>query len=358
MDTTALDSFDEIRKVDTGNIYGSIIELPKQCLHAWEEASRVVVPENYVDVENIVMCGMGGSGLGARIIESAYRKELKKPLYRINDYDLPGFVDKHTLVFVSSYSGNTEESVANARRAIEAGAKVIAIADSGKLLEFAKEFNLPFYNIDPKFNPSKQPRMAIGYSVIGQLVLASKCGLINVSKKEIEETVVMMNDLINKYNVEVPFDQNPAKKVAYELLNKIILFFSAEHLVGSVHLLNNQFNENAKTLTMDFTIPELNHHLMEGLKNPDSNKNNVDVYLIKSTLYSDHIKRRFEITDDVVQKNGLNSHEYIATSKSSLSQVFEIIQFGSFLNFYLSMLYDQNPTPIPWVDYFKEQMTK
>ena len=357
MDTHLLDSFEEIKKIDRSNVYGSIIELPKQCIHAFEEASKVEVPESYFDVENIVMCGMGGSGLGARIIESAFRKQLRKPLYRINDYDLPGFVDLHTLVFVSSYSGNTEESISNARRAIEKGAKVIAIADSGKLLDFAKEFELPFYNIDPKFNPSNQPRMAIGYSVIGQLVLASKCGLIDFDESEIQKIVAILDDVIDKYKIEVPFDQNPAKKTASDLINSIILFFSAEHLVGATHTVNNQFNENTKILTFDFVIPELNHHLMEGLKNPDFVKNQVSVYLFKSSLYTDHIIKRFDITSEVIEKNGMKKYEYVATSETILSQVFEIIQFGSFLNFYLSMLYNQDPTPIPWVDYFKKRIS-
>lgn len=351
-----LDSPKSIADIDAGNLYSSIIDLPKQCTHAWEETSNINIPNEYYDVENIVMCGMGGSGLAARIIESAYRQELKKPLYRINDYEIPGFVDNHTLVILSSYSGNTEETVANGKRAVEKGAKVLVIADKGELLDFAREFGIPFYNIEPVYNTSKQPRMAIGYSVIGQMVLASKCGLLNLDRDEITKTANIMNDVIDKYKIDVPFDRNPAKQVAKELKGNIIMFFSAQHLVGATHTVNNQFNENAKTLTADFTIPELNHHLMEGLKNPISNNKNVCVYFVKSSLYSDRIKKRFDITCEVVKHNGIKTHEYIATSETVLSQVFEIIQFGSFVNFYLAMLNKQDPTPIPWVDFFKERL--
>lgn len=358
MDTNLLDSVSAIKKIDKGNVYGSIIDLPKQCVHAFEEAGKIDVPESYLNIENIVMCGMGGSGLGARIIESAYKKGLKKPLYRINDYDLPGFVNDRSLVFVSSYSGNTEETISNAKQAVERGAKVIAIANSGRLLDLAREFNLPFYNIDPKFNPSKQPRMAIGYSVIGQLVLARKCGLIEIDKSEIEKVASIMNEVIDRYKVEVSFENNPAKQTASELLNKIILFFSSEHLAGATHTVNNQFNENTKNLTFDFVIPELNHHLMEGLKNPEFIKEKVSVYLFGSSIYCDSVKKRFEVTSEVVEKNGIRKHEYIATSDSVLSQIFEVIQFGSFLNFYASMLYETDPTPIPWVDYFKQRMSE
>ena len=105
-----------------------------------------------------------------------------------------------------------------------------------------------------------------------------------------------------------------------------------------------------------FDIPELNHHLMEGLKHPANNKDNLYFIFIDSDLYSNRIRQRFEITKDVVSQNNIQFSSFKPSSNDKLSQVFEVIQFAGFLNFYLSMLYEQDPAPIPWVDYFKTQL--
>src|SRR3972149_2629074 len=190
-----------IKKLDTQNVYGSVLALPDQCLHAWEEANKVEIPEDYKNVENIVMCGMGGSGLGARVIESLYFSKLSKPLTRVNDYHLPPYVTEKSLVFVSSYSGNTEETVQNLNEALEKKAKIIVVGAGGKLIDIARENGLPFYQIVPTYNPSNQPRMAIGYSIVGQLVLASKAGLLDIKKEEIESAVNTMKKLIDENDI-------------------------------------------------------------------------------------------------------------------------------------------------------------
>jgi glucose/mannose-6-phosphate isomerase len=351
-----LDSLEDIKKLDTQNVLGSIEELSKQVSDAYNESNKVIVPGRYRDINNIVMCGMGGSGLGARVIESIYGNEMRYPLVRVNDYNLPGFVNKRSLVICSSYSGETEETIQNARQSIEKQAKWMAIGTGNTLIKMAQENNAPFFQISPKYNPSNQPRMAIGYNIIGQLVLVAKAGVINLNENDISVITNSMDKISENNNAQNLTDKNEAKKLSLLIKNKIIIFISGEHLTGAAHIVNNQHNENAKNLTFDFAIPELNHHLMEGLKHPDTNKNNIFIIFFDSELYSERIKKRFEITKEVVTKNNIDNYTFTASSINKLSQSFEIIQFGSFVNFYLTMLYEQDPAPITWVDYFKEKL--
>ena len=158
------------------------------------------------------MCGMGGSGLGARIIDSVYSESLNMPLVRINDYHLPGFADEKTLLICSSYSGETEESIACFDEGIEKDCKLMAIAAGGSLIDQAKRHKVPFYQIDPKYNPSKQPRMAIGYSIIGQLLLASKAGLFKLEKEDVLTMIDSMKSVQNGCKVDIEIDKIPAKK--------------------------------------------------------------------------------------------------------------------------------------------------
>lgn len=349
-----LNSREDIAILDKSNVLGSVESLPDQCLHAWEDASRVEVPDYYKDIQNIVMCGMGGSGLGARVIESVYGANITMPLVRIHDYHLPGFTGIHTLVICSSYSGNTEETVQNAQEAVERQAKWMAIGTGNSLIDLANEHGVPYYKIDPKNNPSNQPRMAIGYSIVGQLVLASKIGLFNLTKEEVDQVASSMREVINANKVEV--ETAEAKTLAGKMKDKIVIYFSSEHLVGSTHTINNQLNENAKNLSADHPIPELNHHLMEGLVHPAENPDDVLVVLINSDLYSDRLKQRYAITKQVVEKIGITSFEVNLKTSTKLTQAFELIQFGAYANFYLAMLYGIDPAPIPWVDYFKERL--
>ncbi|HLD92187.1 MAG TPA: SIS domain-containing protein [Patescibacteria group bacterium] len=350
-----LDNREDIKKLDISDVLSSIESLPMQCLHAWEDASKVVVPESYKDINKIVMCGMGGSGLGARVIESVYGTELKQPLVRVNDYHLPRWVDEKTLVICSSYSGETEETIQNLEEAISKNAKVMSIGSGNSLINKSEKLGIPFYKINPLHNPSNQPRMAIGYSIIGQLVMASKAGVIKFTEEDLSYLVEVMRQGQEKIKVEV-VSKNEAKKLANRMKDKIISFISSNHMVGATHVVNNQLNENAKTFSTDYIIPELNHHLLEGLSYPELNKTALFSIFVNSNLYSERIKKRYALTTDVVKKHDVEVFEFKAKSKNFISQAFEFIQFGVYVNFYLSMLYKINPAPLPWVDYFKVKL--
>ena len=115
-------------------------------------------------------------------------------------------------------------------------------------------------------------------------------------------------------------------------------------------------NENAKNFSAIFDLPELNHHLMEGLAHPAANAQNLFFVLLDSPLYEPRIRQRLKITETVIRKNQVDSYTLMAQGESEIAQAFGVIQFGSLVNFYLSQLYELDPSPIPWVDYFKVQL--
>lgn len=333
-------------RFDSRNVYGSVLVLNRQVEHAWSEAQKVTVSAEYRSVNKIVMTGMGGSLLGARVIESVFGLELKQPLTLVNDYHLPKWVDGQTLVMCSSYSGSTEETLTNAREALAKKAKLMIIASGGELLEIAKTSNLPYYQIVPKYNPSNQPRMAIGYSVIGGLVLCQKAGLLNLDQPQIDGIVSAMKAV----------KAEEAEAFAGKLVNKQIILTAAEHLTGPTHTVKNQLNENAKHLAHRHDLPELNHHLMEGLKFPQTNPESTLFWFIDSDLYSKRMRQRLSLTREVVVKNRLQGETLKVTAPTKLAQAFELIQFGAYVGFYLSQLHQLDPAAIPWVDYFKQHL--
>jgi len=212
-DSSILDSRQKIAELDKSNALGSIEALADQIREAWEETQNIEFQAS-AEIKNVVVAGMGGSGLGAHVIQHIFKDKLTVPLNVYNSYTLPNYVDKNSLVILSSYSGNTEETVQCAQDAEDRNAQIMVIAAGGELAKIAKEKDYPAYFINPKFNPSNQPRMAIGNSVFGQIGMLVKAGIISVTDEEVEEVITTVIDMTERNTVEISKEANKAKLIA------------------------------------------------------------------------------------------------------------------------------------------------
>lgn len=352
-----LDSRPEIAKLDKSNMLGSIESLGKQVQHAWDETQSLsFIPTD--QIRNVVVAGMGGSALGADVIKHLFKEVLAIPFDFVNSYTLPAFINQSTLVILSSYSGTTEEVLACAKQAEIAKAQVMVIAAGGDLENIAREKGYTFYRIDPVHNPSNQPRMAIGYSVFGLIGLLSKAGILNLENEDIQAVISTIEKIISENKVEVPAEENPAKTLAFTMLDRKPILIAAEFLTGAIHVASNQHNENGKVLVDFKAIPEINHHLMEGLRFPKSNSTNLVFIFLTSKLYDPRIQVRMGVTQKIVEQQEIDTMSLPMSSRTKIEQVFELIALFSFCSFYLSMLEGIDPSPIPFVDQFKEELKK
>lgn len=351
-----LDNTQQIKKLDKSNMAGSIEMLEEQIQQTWDEVNALEIPGDYKNVNNIVFSGMGGSALGAYVAKNLYTTQLKQSFEIVNDYRLPGYVDEDTLVVVGSYSGTTEETISSLREALEKKAKIVTISTGGKLEEIALQNNLPFYKLNPKYNPSNQPRMGIGYSVFALLALLTKLDIISITEKDIQHIKEKVHENRNNYGIKTSTEYNKAKQLAQTLLGRVPIFIAGEFLIGAIHAVRNQLNENAKSIAVYFPLPELNHHLLEALQFP-SDITKRDLYIFfHSNLYSDNIAKRSNITRDVVKQNGHQTFVYTPTAKTPLAQTMEAINFGSYIGYYLAFLHEIDPSPIKWVEKFKNKL--
>lgn len=355
---TTLDNVNRTKKLDKQNMVGSIESLGLQCRQAWDEVSKIKIPKTYKSIDKILINGMGGSGLGGHIINSVFREQLRVPMGVINSYRLPAYVDKRTLYIISSYSGTTEEPLSTLEKARQRGAKIMVIASGGKLGKLAKKYNLPGYIFDPRFNPCGQPRMGLGYSIIGQVALLRRGGWLKITEKEFGSAINEIVELHKKLGIKTPTRNNKAKKTALKLFRRIPVIIGAGHLGGNAHVMANQLNENSKTFSTYFIISELNHHLMEGMQFPSSNAKNLFFLFIESNLYLPRIKKRFKVTQKILKKYKIPYINNLVSGKEKLTQVFSMLLFGSYVNYYLALLNNIDPSPIPWVDYFKKELVK
>lgn len=358
MSTTAiLDNRDAIKEIDPDGALASAESIADQVKQVWDEQDQIDVSA-YSNIKNIVVAGMGGSALGADLIRNLYKEELPVPMEICKDYDLPKYVNKDTFVILSSYSGNTEETLNCAQEAEQMGAMIAVVAAGGKLVDLAKNKKYPSFIINPKFNPSNQPRMATAYNVMAIILMLKKLGMIKFGEEELKQVIDVINKTTSDCLVEVAQDDNQAKVLAYLFVERRPILVGAAFLEGALHIGANQLNENAKMYADYKIIPEINHHLLEGLTFPKSNPLNHFFVFFQSDLYRSEVQKRISLTQDAMEKSGLESVEIKLQSETKLMQVFEVLTLNTFTNLYLSYLEGTNPCPIPMVDWFKAELEK
>ncbi len=329
------------------DIIDAVLELPKQCEQAWDEVKALDIPEDWSErnINRVVICGMGGSALGAHIFELT--AVLTTPVTIVNDYHVGG--DKNTLVILISYSGGTEEVLSCAEDAKRCGSKIFGITSGGKLGEWLKENNYPAYIFDPKYNSTRQPRMGIGYSLYTLFALADTLGL--GGQNTLEENCAEALKLLEENLKDV---KTKAQEFAPKLKDKLPIYLAAEYLVANAHIFANQTNETAKSLANWYALPEANHHLLEGLKHP----NVPIVAVLLGSRHGERILKRIEVTKDVFEKSGAETYWYETRESAPIAQALELLLFSSLVTGYLSKEYGEDPLAIPTVDYFKQKLTE
>ena len=351
-----LDDAKMIARLDSGNVRASISALPDQIAAAWRDARKVRVGAAYHAPDQIVVAGMGGSSLPAHIINSVYGRALRAPFSFFNGYQLPGSVGVRSVVIVSSYSGTTEETIACFKAAKARKAKIIGITSGGPLARLLRREKVPAYIFDPVHNPCRQPRMGIGYTAAGLLGLLDSMKVIGASTADVSKIPDELRSLSAHWLPNIPENDNPAKLMAQALAGTMPVIVSAEHLIGNGHAFQNEIHECAKQFSVAFPIPELNHHLMEGLTNPAELRRLLAFLFIDSDLYAERIARRIKVTQKVLAKQGYGFNLWRASHATPLGQAFETLAFGSWVSFYMAIQNRIDPSNIPWVDFFKKEL--
>jgi glucose/mannose-6-phosphate isomerase len=355
-----LNDIKQIKRLDKGGVGDSISFLPAQIRDIMKQAGKLKLPPAYKKINRVVVNGMGGSNLGARIVASVFKADLKMPILIEPGYQVPAYVDRNTLYIISSYSGNTEEPIGAFAEAKRRGAKIIGItADSpkNKLAGIIKKENVPGLVFNSTKDPSAQPRLGLGYAIFALLALLSRAGIIKINPSEIARIVLTLeknNPRLNPLSAE---RKNPAKQIAKKIFGKEIVLIGAEFLEGNLHAWRNQFCETSKNFASYLVLPELNHYALEGLKHPAGNKNNLVFVFVESDLYRPQIKKRSRLTREVVRENKIKTIELKLRSKTKLAAAAELLQLGSWVTFYLAMLNGIDPIGIPWVDWFKKRLS-
>jgi glucose/mannose-6-phosphate isomerase len=349
-----LDNLELFKSIDPNDMLHHITGFPEQCRQAWQIAKSIALPEEYRQIRNIVVLGLGGSAIGGDLVRTLVAGECPLPLIVNRDYALPAFVGPDSLVIASSYSGHTEETLMTSADALKAGAKIVAVATGGELARWAKQHHLPVIS----FSYKAQPRAAVGYSFSLVLGVLASLGYIKDKSQDMDEAISVMKVWQSEICETIPAAQNRAKQIAQWIFGGLPIVYGAGYLSEIARRWKGQFNENAKAWGFFEQMPELNHNAVVGYACPSAVRDVIRVVLLRSSLDHPRNQRRFEVTEDILKRQDVSTQRVNARGVSALAQMLSVVHLGDYVSYYLAMLYGSDPTPVDTITYLKEQLAR
>ncbi|MFA5406765.1 MAG: bifunctional phosphoglucose/phosphomannose isomerase [Candidatus Nanoarchaeia archaeon] len=321
---------------DKQDYYNDLIKFPEHLVKALEQMKDF----NFnFKPNNIIVCGMGGSAIPGYLLKNYCRLKLSLPVDVANGYDLPAWVNSDTLVFIISYSGNTEESLSCLKQSLDRGCKPVLISSGGLLERAAVKHSLSFIKAPNQF----QPRAATPYLFTYVLEVLRKSGLVN---PDYDEAV----SELKKLDLSIEQASN-VKQLANQLVGKYVYVIVPEHLesIGRRYV-SQDFNENAKTLAKYSVIPETNHNETTAW-GECQDLPLASIFLLDADA-SNSIKSRMSFSESICRDKGLVV-KVESYGKSLLSKMLTLIHQGDLISYYLCLLRHKDPLPVPLVEQLK-----
>lgn len=334
-----------------------IASFPRQCSDAEKIGELSDIPASLkIRYQNIVCTGLGGSAIGADIVRSYTADHALTPISVNRNYTLPAFVGRNSLVIVSSYSGNTEETISAFKDARSKRARIIVITSGGKLKKLALRGSIPVITIPAGL----QPRAAIGYSFFTILKILSRIGVVADKTKEISETIRVLEELDKtSLGVMVSERNNIAKKIATAIYGKMpVIYADQDHMDAVITRWRGQLAENAKTIASTHVFPEMTHNEIVGWENPNKVLKNLVVIMLKDRGDNPRIVKRMEIVKKILTGQGVGVIEVDSVGKRLLARIFSLIYIGDYVSLYLAILNRCDPTPVDRITYLKKELAK
>ena len=303
-------------------------------------------------LERIVLTGMGGSALAGLMLKDWLGALLPVPFEVVRDYNLPGYVNDHTLVIASSYSGNTEETLSCLQQARDRFAQVGAIASGGKLVEVAEHQSIAHVLLPA----GMQPRMAMFANLRALVVLLVNFGVIPASAiEEVALTAEWLHNETSNWLPEVTVDQNEAKQLALLAVGKTPVVYSGMKTGSVAYKWKISWNETAKNMAFWNQYSEFNHNEFMGWTSHPIEKP-FAVFDIVSNLEHPQILRRFEISDRLLSGKRPKAHRVVLKGDTLLQQLLWGCMLGEFVSIYGAILNGVDPVPVGLIEKLKQEL--
>jgi glucose/mannose-6-phosphate isomerase len=348
---TNADLADRARRLDPRDMRGAIAAFPGHFREGWLLAADLQPRHRAQDLDHLVVIGMGGSAMGGDLLRTYARPSAPVPVTVVRDYTLPAWVGPRTLVVASSYSGNTEETLAAFEEALDRRAPIYALTSGGDLHTEALQRDLPHVVLPG----GMQPRAALGYSFGALLRVADKLGVVAVREEAYAEALA--GALRQSDELDEP-EGSRAAELAGALEGKLPVVYTGPGLMEAVGMRwRTQLHENAKQLAYGNVFAELNHNEIVGWENtPAALRERVAVVVLRDPDDHPQVQRRMDVTRDLLEGRAGAWIEVEPGEGGPLERMLTAVQLGDSVSFYLAMLGGVNPTPVDTIQELKRTL--
>ena len=349
---TDLGNNEELKKIDTQDMYGKIIHFPEHIIKAYSKAS-ISLPENFnnkIDIDKILICGMGGSAISGDIIKASYEKNI--PIEVVKNYIAPKMNEK-VLLIACSYSGNTEETLSIVDSALKSNAIIAGVTSGGKLKELIGK-NSMIVNLPGGY----PPRSAVGYLLFSIVKVLEEYKIIPSQKEVVDKIIAQLIKKAGAIAYNEDEKTNIAKYSARKLVGKIPLVYSEEpNLFPLAYRWKCQINENAKHPAFCHSFPEFSHNEIEGWESMLTQKMFMPIFLQRFSSDKRHLKH-MNAFKTLLSNNNIQYLEFFVEGDTIIEEICSLIYLGDMISFYLAILQDTDPTPIKFINFIKESFKK
>jgi glucose/mannose-6-phosphate isomerase len=349
-----LDDIQQMRRLDADNTLERIAEMSLQCRLAWQRVNAFRLPYTHRAATNVVISGLGGSAIGGDLARALAQPDSRIPIIVHRDYGLPAFANKDTLVIACSYSGGTEETLSAFEEGHRRGCHLLALTPGGELATRAAAVGAPVLDYQYK----SQPRAAMGYSLVLLLGVLWQMGDAQLTANHIEDTCAVLDAVAAEVKPEVPASQNPAKQMACSLYGKLPVIYAPDYLCDVARRYKTQINENSKGWAFFEVLPELNHNAVVGYQFPESFASQFVIISLTSSFNQPRNLLRVRAVYELLKQSGVQYFNIEGRGQYPMSQMFSLVHFGDYLSYYLAMLYEVDPTPVPTIVFLKEWLAR
>jgi glucose/mannose-6-phosphate isomerase len=341
----------------TGQFYAAA-DLSGQLERGWRQAAALegvsVLGSRAGPVDGVLVCGMGGSAIGADIVRACVVDRLPVPFEVLRGYELPGWVTPRTLVVGVSYSGDTEETLAAVRAALARECRVVAVASGGQLAALARERSLPLVLV----SGGLQPRAALGLLVAPLAALLERAALVEGFAAQVKEAVAVLGRIAAELDPAVAESANVAKRLARRLQGRVALFYGGALAAPAARRWKTQVNENANAPAFFAELPELNHNEFSGWTADPAVAASLHVVVLEDRLAPALLLRRAALTRELVSNHAAGVDVVESRGESPLARVLSLVTVGDHASLYLALLYGLDPAAIEAITWLKRRMAE
>jgi len=345
-----LDDLEAMGRADPAGMLALVAELPDQVEEAWRISRAVKLP--WPDPRSVAVLGMGGSAIGGDLVKGIWSDRLRVPLEVIRGYDLPAWVDRETLVIASSKSGGTEETISALATALERRCPVVVLTTGGPLRDVATRAGLPLVT----FPSQGTPRSSVGYSMGILAGLLEQAGVLDLEESEMRAAAGAARDMASRCRPEVPTADNPAKQLAWSLLDRMAIVTASGYLAPVARRWKAQLNENGKSTAASEEVPEATHNTVVGFEQPESLRDHLYVVFLESELDHPRNALRTRLMADLLRTAGI-AHQVIRVhGDGRLGQALAALTMGDYVSVYVAFGYALDPSPVAVIEHIKKQL--